>query len=290
MQHILTTFIVISATVWSPILTFCLYAGLSVNGQVSATISTVFTAYSVLYLLSGPLTAVVLALPTIAAGLASFQRVQDHLNRRKRIDNRRLSWQIKEAGATGPGEKPSDQTIVFLDSKDGATDTTNTSIHSGKQSARPAGPGPHIIASIQGSHTWKEGVDPVIEIPEWEIQRDQLTVVFGPVGCGKSTLLKVLLGELSDFKGSIRTEYSRVAYCGQVPWVTNAKVRDIIIGGDRVDQAWYDSVIRACALEQDLQDWPDGADTIAGSSGVSMSGGQKQRLVCPSQTPILEKA
>jgi ABC-type bacteriocin/lantibiotic exporter with double-glycine peptidase domain len=87
------------------------------------------------------------------------------------------------------------------------------------------------------------------------------------------------LGELSTFEGTIRTNYSGVAYCSQNPWIPNETVRYIITGGANFDNSWYRAVIKACALEKDIRDWPNGDDTEAGSTGISMSGGQKQRLV-----------
>lgn len=137
-----------------------------------------------------------------------------------------------------------------------------------------------FIASVHGKFSWTEEEEPVLDIEEWNIQRRTLTMVLGPVGCGKSTLLKALLGELGGFKGTIRANFSGAAYCDQSPWIPNDTVRNIIIGGSDWDEAWYQRVIHACALEHDLLTWPKGHDTVAGSQGISMSGGQKQRLVC----------
>ncbi|KAL4738175.1 P-loop containing nucleoside triphosphate hydrolase protein [Aspergillus similis] len=41
---------------------------------------------------------------------------------------------------------------------------------------------------------------------------------------------------------------------------------------------WYTTVIQACALEQDLAQWPQGDQAIIGSRGVALSGGQSQRI------------
>lgn len=43
-------------------------------------------------------------------------------------------------------------------------------------------------------------------------------------------------------------------------------------------EPWYTAVIRACALEQDILDFPKGHSTLVGNAGISLSGGQKQRL------------
>jgi ATP-binding cassette, subfamily C (CFTR/MRP), member 1 len=44
------------------------------------------------------------------------------------------------------------------------------------------------------------------------------------------------------------------------------------------DSEWYETVIEACGLQQDLAILPDGDETVVGSKGITLSGGQKQRL------------
>jgi ABC-type multidrug transport system fused ATPase/permease subunit len=43
-------------------------------------------------------------------------------------------------------------------------------------------------------------------------------------------------------------------------------------------QAWYDTVVDACALRDDLTQLPDGDLTEIGEKGVNLSGGQKARV------------
>jgi ATP-binding cassette, subfamily C (CFTR/MRP), member 1 len=142
-----------------------------------------------------------------------------------------------------------------------------------------------LIASVSGTFSWKDDAANVLDIDNWKVNRGAFSLVLGPVGCGKSTMLKVLLGELSSFKGKILTSYSGVSYCSQTPWLPNETVRTVITGTAAFDEAWYSTVLRACALEPDLQAWPSGDGTLAGTKGISMSGGQKQRLVCRGKHP-----
>lgn len=44
------------------------------------------------------------------------------------------------------------------------------------------------------------------------------------------------------------------------------------------EELWYGTVVRACALEQDIKNMPSGHNTQVGSAGISLSGGQKQRI------------
>ncbi|KAF7552267.1 hypothetical protein G7Z17_g4442 [Cylindrodendrum hubeiense] len=264
------------SSVWSPILTFCLYAGLAKRDGNSIDVPTVFAAYSALSLLNSPLTWVMLALPTMAGSLQSFQRVQNHLNGKKRIDNREAL--MNRPGTIHQAEKSETHLVLKSEQSkhiDGHFELLEMDHSSATSSITME---KSFIASVHGKFSWAEATEPVLDIEEWNIQRHTLTMVLGPVGCGKSTLLKCLLGELSDFKGTIRANFSGVAYCDQNPWIPNDTVRNIIIGGSNWDEAWYTRVLQACDLEHDLRSWPKGHDTVAGSQGISMSGGQKQRL------------
>ncbi len=136
-----------------------------------------------------------------------------------------------------------------------------------------------MIASVQGKFFYPKAAQPVIDVADWNIQQGGFTLVLGPVGCGKSALLKALLGELSPFNGEIQITYPVVAYCEQSPWLPNGTIREVISGHSELDEAWYQSVLRACALDRDAESWPDCDETLVGNKGVSLSGGQKQRIV-----------
>jgi ATP-binding cassette subfamily B multidrug efflux pump len=53
--------------------------------------------------------------------------------------------------------------------------------------------------------------------------------------------------------------------------------RNITFGRDDVSDEELDRAIRLSRLDRDLENFPDGADTIVGERGVTLSGGQKQR-------------
>lgn len=218
------------------------------GGAGSLTFERVFTSYSLFTLVMTPLTSIIIALPTLASSFTSFGRIQNFLNGKERDDNR-----VLQGDDDDDGSKEFKEVDVALDA-----DT---------------------VASIKGKFSWTEESEPVIDIREWNIRRREFTLVLGPIGCGKSTLLKALLGELSAFEGSIRTNYSGVSFCDQTPWLPNESVRDIIIGPQAFDESWYDAVVRACALDIDVRTWPNGDETLVGTKGISMSGGQKHRLV-----------
>jgi ATP-binding cassette, subfamily C (CFTR/MRP), member 1 len=112
---------------------------------------------------------------------------------------------------------------------------------------------------------------------DFSVQRNELIAVIGTVGSGKTSLLAALAGDMRLTGGSIRLGASR-AYCPQYAWIQNATVRDNITFGKDYDEAWYDKVVDACALRPDFDIFPAGDSTEIGERGITVSGGQKQRL------------
>ncbi|KAI5924764.1 P-loop containing nucleoside triphosphate hydrolase protein [Camillea tinctor] len=110
-----------------------------------------------------------------------------------------------------------------------------------------------------------------------EIGRNELIAVIGPVGCGKSSLLAALAGDMRKTSGEVVLGASR-AFCPQYAWIQNATVQKNILFGKEMDKKWYKEVIKACALQQDLDMLPNGDATEIGERGITVSGGQKQRL------------
>jgi ABC-type multidrug transport system fused ATPase/permease subunit len=105
----------------------------------------------------------------------------------------------------------------------------------------------------------------------------QLLCIYGVTGGGKSSLLLGILGEIRKLKGSVNLCGS-IAYCSQRAWIQNATVRDNILFGLPFEQDHYTRVIRACALESDLELLEHGDETEIGEKGINLSGGQQQRV------------
>ncbi|KAG0641596.1 P-loop containing nucleoside triphosphate hydrolase protein [Tuber brumale] len=101
--------------------------------------------------------------------------------------------------------------------------------------------------------------------------------IVGSVGSGKSSLLAAFAGDMRKTTGNIKRG-PRVAYCPQYAWIQNTSVKENIIFGREFKEDWYADVIDACALQQDLDMLPDGDQTEIGERGITISGGQKQRL------------
>ncbi|CDQ66482.1 unnamed protein product [Oncorhynchus mykiss] len=64
----------------------------------------------------------------------------------------------------------------------------------------------------------------------------------------------------------------------QEPWIQHATVRDNILFGRDYNSSFYQAVVEACALTDDINILPNGDRTEVGENGVNLSGGQKARL------------
>ncbi|CAG8981562.1 hypothetical protein HYALB_00013680 [Hymenoscyphus albidus] len=111
----------------------------------------------------------------------------------------------------------------------------------------------------------------------FSIGRNELVAVIGGVGSGKSSLLAALAGDMRRTKGDLSLGASR-SFCPQYAWIQNATVRENILFGKEMEDGWYRAVIDACALKPDLDMLPQGDATEIGERGITVSGGQKQRL------------
>lgn len=126
----------------------------------------------------------------------------------------------------------------------------------------------------------------------------QLSVILGGTGSGKSLLLAALIGEAQRISGTItypeppsydecfdhrvnRRDWildSAVAFVAQIPWIENASIKENILFGLPFDSGRYQDVLKACALEKDLEILPDGDQTDIGANGINLSGGQRWRV------------
>ena len=110
--------------------------------------------------------------------------------------------------------------------------------------------------------------------------------VTGPVACGKSTFGRVFLCE-APYGGSVRfggKELSAltprqiaatVGYLGHDPELSADTVENNVLCGDSRDAMPY---LTAAALKDEVLGMENGLDTVIGSSGTRLSGGQAQRL------------
>lgn len=121
------------------------------------------------------------------------------------------------------------------------------------------------------------------------LQRGSFTVITGRVGAGKTTLLRALLGLLPRDGGTIRWNGTliddpaawlvppRCAYTAQVPRLFSDTLYDNIAMGQPAAQVDVAAAIELAVLERDVAGLEQGLDTLVGTRGVRLSGGQIQR-------------
>uniref|UniRef100_A0A670YD93 ATP binding cassette subfamily C member 10 n=1 Tax=Pseudonaja textilis TaxID=8673 RepID=A0A670YD93_PSETE len=107
-----------------------------------------------------------------------------------------------------------------------------------------------------------------------------LVGVIGKVGCGKSTLLAAITGELNSQGEQVYVWDLEKGFglAAQEPWIQFTSIRENILFGKEYDAQFYQQVIDACALSDDLNILPAGDQTEVGENGVTLSGGQKARI------------
>ncbi|CAG7824411.1 unnamed protein product, partial [Allacma fusca] len=131
------------------------------------------------------------------------------------------------------------------------------------------------ISIEDGVFCWED--NPTLRNINVEIKQGSLVAVVGVVGSGKSSLLSAILGELQMQSGTINTLGS-VAYVAQQAWIQNDTLKGNILFGKNFNSVFYNNVIKACALEPDLEILPGGDNTEIGEKGINLSGGQNQRV------------
>ncbi len=128
-----------------------------------------------------------------------------------------------------------------------------------------------------------------IENISMSIRPGTLTVVTGRIGAGKSTLLKSVLGLIPRDSGKIIWNGNEVedpstfmtpphcAYTPQVPRLFSDRLRYNIQLGLPDEPNALERAVRLAVLESDIVKLEDGLDTLVGTRGVKLSGGQVQR-------------
>lgn len=260
------------APTFAPILTLTAYSLIarSRGGDANLDTNRIFTSLSLFALLQEPLTSFVTSLSSLMGSIGSFVRIQSFLSTDARVDGRVLQFDTNKS-------------VSPLDSE---------SSTSGHEKSSPSKEDPKLLQDLlpnglisdnlvvveAGSFGYDTTKKPTLSEINVQVPLGKLTLVVGPVGSGKSTLLRAFLGEVAIVAGSVKISSSEIAYCDQTPWLMNGTVRDSIIAFSPVDERWYQQVLDACALREDLVQLPRGDLTTIGSKGIVLSGGQSQRI------------
>ncbi len=143
--------------------------------------------------------------------------------------------------------------------------------------------------TVEGLTYHYPGTERGIDSIDLHIRRGSFTVITGRIGAGKTTLLRTLLGLLPGDAGIVRWNDESVqdpasffvpprsAYTPQVPRLFSQTLKDNILLGLPEEQVDLQDAVRSAVLERDIAELEQGLETIVGSRGVKLSGGQMQR-------------
>jgi ATP-binding cassette subfamily C protein CydCD len=121
---------------------------------------------------------------------------------------------------------------------------------------------------------WPGAARPALRGVDLRIPVGARVAVTGPSGAGKSTLFAVLLGFLPVAAGRAELP-ARVAWCPQEPQLVSTTVRENLrLGDPHASDDRLREVLRLAGLPA----WTDRLDTLVGTGGAALSGGEAQRL------------
>merc|ERR1712166_349284 len=110
------------------------------------------------------------------------------------------------------------------------------------------------------------------------IKPGELVCVVGRVASGKTSLISALLGEMEQAKGEIEVKANQIAYVAQTAWIQSTTLKDNILFGAEMNEKRYNKAIEASQLKSDIKMMIGGDMCEIGDRGITLSGGQMQRL------------
>ncbi|KAL3426779.1 hypothetical protein PVAG01_00288 [Phlyctema vagabunda] len=263
----------------SPIVTFGTFIGIESSDGRTLDTARLFTSVSLLVLLNQPLSQIFQSFPTLMSAVGCLHRIQEFLSAESRKDHRLLkpAASIAEEILRPTATRNSAARVKIPD------DIELTEFKSKSSSSVPPAQSKNdlyseVIYVRDAAFGWNKDEAPVLQDINMSIPKSSFTIVIGPVASGKTTLLKALLGETPSSKGFVHVSTLDFSFCDQTPWLLSQTVQKNILGFATFDNVWYNSVLHACALDEDVALFPLGDQTLIGSNGISLSGGQKQRL------------
>lgn len=226
-----------------------------------------FACLTLLSLLAAPMVHLFQALPELSSGLTCLGRVQEYLDLNQRQDYREAT--------TNP--------LISVPEKQSALQCSANAqppeSFSDKTRIRQRGENDFVIIAKNAFFGLGLNSGPILKDISCEVKTGDVVMIIGPTGSGKSSLLRAFLGEMVKLDGFVKFSSARIGFCDQTPWLTNRSIRDNIVGKYEFEEVWFNTVVHACVLDDELQGATYDFRASIGSNGGKLSGGQRQRLV-----------
>ncbi|KAL4964262.1 P-loop containing nucleoside triphosphate hydrolase protein [Aspergillus stella-maris] len=267
-----------------PLLAFTMYTLLAIrNGTQVLNYDKAYTSLSLLALLQTPMSLILDAIAGIVAAVGALQRIGEYLSQSPAAGV--VEWKPDEEKKDIPPHK---------EPISGAEPGKNE--YNKEKEAHPEETRKPIIHLQNFSAGWSAGAGhgdgadtPAPSTPNFilknltlDIYSRSVNFVIGPVASGKSTLLHALLGETSSTSGSATVVPTTISFCAQTPWISNDTIQQNILGTSLLVREWYDRVVEACALTEDIRGLElsggGGDQQVVGHGGMKLSGGQRARV------------
>src|SRR4051794_8977070 len=138
---------------------------------------------------------------------------------------------------------------------------------------------------------YEEGTAPVLDGVDLDVEAGRTVAVVGPTGSGKTTLVMLLPRLYDPQEGSVAidgvdlrdvdlaTLRSQVGFVSDEPFLFSDSVRNnIAYARPDATQNEVEEAARRADIHDFIADLPEGYDTLIGERGLTVSGGQRQRL------------
>ncbi|KAK7957338.1 ABC transporter [Apiospora aurea] len=228
--------------IFTPVATLLLFATIAAVNGSKLDAETAFTTIATLGLVTHPANMIMTIVPRAVASLSSFERIQSFLIGPDLLDQR-------------------------IERQSGVP-TSSSDDHT-----------PPLALRVHHAHIGYP--EPALQDINIEAAKGSVTFCTGATASGKSTLVRTMLGEVSLSAGIIMVQSKMIGYCAQSAWLQGTTIGDAILFHSKSghhDDAWYERVLAACCLNQDLHQLPGGDQTSIGYQGMNLSGGQRQRV------------
>jgi ATP-binding cassette subfamily B protein len=145
----------------------------------------------------------------------------------------------------------------------------------------------NLSFQYEGPHSRK-----VLDGVNLKIPADSVTAIVGVSGSGKTTLVKLLLSFYPPVEGEIRIGDTTLQSLSQQAWRRRCGVvmqdgyifadtiaRNISLGDEYIDPDRLLEAVKMANIKDYIESLPVGYNTKVGTSGQSLSGGEKQRIL-----------